>query len=92
MSHIPVDRQEDPNLRGRNQHQVVNGQDQEDIVNDGPRDLAEQPNRTEETEDTLIDHSFEKEGYEPNDRPEIETPFRKEDSGADGTEKKIPSF
>ena len=83
----------DPGLRGQqDQNQIVNEQDQQQVVNPGPRESNER-NRTPQEEDTLIDHSFEKEDAGDDDQnPEIETPSRKEDSGEEGTEKKIPHF
>ena len=85
-------RNTDPNLRGQDeQNKIVNQEDQNNPVNPGPRDLNKGQGREDE-EERLLDHSFEKEGYERNDDPEIETPSPKEDSGADSTEKKIPNF
>jgi hypothetical protein len=81
----------DPGLRGQlDQNQIVNEQDQQQVVNPGPRESDERNRGTEE--DTLIDHSFEKEGFEEDDSPEIDTPSRKEDAGEESTEKKIPHF
>ena len=83
-----TERNMDPKNRGLDdQNQVVNQEDQNLTVNPGPRENAEKSQ-----EDTLIDHSFEKEGYERTNDPEIETPLPKEDNGADSTEKKIPNF
>ncbi|HUR12424.1 MAG TPA: hypothetical protein VM012_13700 [Flavitalea sp.] len=84
-----LDKITDPNIRGQQeQNQVVNQQDQNYAVNPGPRENEDKQNE----DDTLIDHSFEKEGYERNDEPEIETPSPKEDEGADSTERKIPNM
>jgi hypothetical protein len=81
----------DPGLRGQqDQNQIVNEQDQNQVVNPGPRESVERDPGNKE--DTLIDHSYEKEGDEQEEHPEIETPSRKEDSGEESTEKKIPHF
>ena len=82
----------DPGLRGQqDQNQIVNEQDQQQVVNPGPRESDER-NRANQEEDTLIDHSFEKEEADEDETPEIDTPSRKEDSGEESTEKKIPHF
>ncbi len=82
----------DPGLRGQqDQNQIVNEQDQQQVVNPGPRESDERTRGNQE-EDTLIDHSFEKEESDDDENPEIETPSRKEDAGEESTEKKIPHF
>ena len=91
MSQNTDKRNMDPGLRGQQeQNQIVNEQDQNQVVNPGPRESDERNEGNKE--DTLIDHSFEKEGYEEEEGPEIDTPSRKEDSGEGSTEKKLPHF
>ncbi len=81
----------DPGLRGQDQNQIVNEQDQQQVINPGPRESDTRTGGNKE-EDTLIDHSLEKEGMEEDENPEIDTPSRKEDAGEESTEKKIPHF
>jgi len=84
----------DPNFKGPDsQNQIVNQQDQNNPLNSGPRDIDKgMQGRDNEEEERLTDHSFEKEGYESPDEPEIDTPSPREDSGPDSTEKKIPNY
>ena len=92
MSQNTDKRNMDPGLRGQlDQSQIVNEQDQQQVVNPGPRESDERNSGNRE-EETLIDHSNETEEREEEENPEIDTPSRKEDSGENSTEKKIPHF
>ena len=83
----------DPGLRGQqDQNQIVNEQDQQQVVNPGPREGNDR-SRDNKEDDTLIDHSLETELDEKEEEdPEIDNPSRKQDSGEESTEKKIPHF